>query len=133
MLINEKKYACATCIKGHRVSSCTHTDRPLFEVKKKGRPATQCQFCREKRKGGGGSGSVHSKVGFFCPEWVLFPLLRLKLRLKSWSGEQGITTDVRCWPTLFCPIARHSHSRSHTPNARSESKCPDLHSARAAT
>ncbi|TXT14135.1 uncharacterized protein COLE_00328 [Cutaneotrichosporon oleaginosum] len=61
VLINDKKYACATCIKGHRVSGCTHTDRPLFEVKKKGRPATQCQFCREKRKGGSSAGSVHTK------------------------------------------------------------------------
>ncbi|BEI83216.1 hypothetical protein CcaverHIS002_0310840 [Cutaneotrichosporon cavernicola] len=61
VLINDKKYACATCIKGHRVSGCTHTDRPLFEVKKKGRPATQCQFCRDKRKGGSGGGSVHTK------------------------------------------------------------------------
>jgi hypothetical protein len=62
VLINEKKYACATCIKGHRVSGCTHTERPLFEVKKKGRPATQCHFCRDKRKGGTTSGSVHTKV-----------------------------------------------------------------------
>ncbi|KAL7415969.1 hypothetical protein BDY24DRAFT_327173, partial [Mrakia frigida] len=35
---------------GHRSSSCTHTDRPLFEIKKKGRPATQCTHCRELRK-----------------------------------------------------------------------------------
>ncbi|CAD6569635.1 MAG: hypothetical protein TREMPRED_005358 [Tremellales sp. Tagirdzhanova-0007] len=59
VLINDKKFACATCIKGHRVSGCTHTDRPLFEVKKKGRPATQCQYCREKRKGG--MGTVHTR------------------------------------------------------------------------
>lgn len=65
VLINDKKFACATCIKGHRVSGCTHTDRPLFEVKKKGRPATQCQFCREKRKGGQSSGRVHTKVSLY--------------------------------------------------------------------
>ena len=39
-----------TCIKGHRSSSCKHTDRPLFEIKKKGRPVTQCEHCRELRK-----------------------------------------------------------------------------------
>ncbi|KZT39511.1 hypothetical protein SISSUDRAFT_984745, partial [Sistotremastrum suecicum HHB10207 ss-3] len=39
-----------TCIKGHRSSSCYHTDRPLFEIKKKGRPITQCEHCRELRK-----------------------------------------------------------------------------------
>ncbi|EIW68362.1 hypothetical protein TREMEDRAFT_14527, partial [Tremella mesenterica DSM 1558] len=59
VLINDKKFACATCIKGHRVSGCTHTDRPLFEVKKKGRPTAQCQCCRDRRKLKGSS--VHSK------------------------------------------------------------------------
>jgi hypothetical protein len=58
VLINEKKFACATCIKGHRVSGCTHTDRALFEIKKKGRPSTQCACCKDKRKGN----SVHNKV-----------------------------------------------------------------------
>jgi hypothetical protein len=60
VFINDKKFACATCIKGHRVSGCTHTDRPLFEVKKKGRPATQCQCCKDKRK----AGNVHNKVSY---------------------------------------------------------------------
>lgn len=50
VLITGKKYACETCIKGHRSSACTHTDRPLFEIKKKGRPVTQCEHCRELRK-----------------------------------------------------------------------------------
>ncbi|KAI7883493.1 copper-fist-domain-containing protein, partial [Lichtheimia hyalospora FSU 10163] len=44
-----KKVACATCIKGHRASHCNHKDRPLIEIKKKGRPATQCSRCRELR------------------------------------------------------------------------------------
>ncbi|KXN91548.1 Copper resistance protein CRF1, partial [Leucoagaricus sp. SymC.cos] len=48
--IDSKKYACETCIKGHRSSACKHTDRPLFEIKKKGRPVTQCEHCRELRK-----------------------------------------------------------------------------------
>ena len=39
-----------TCIKGHRSSACKHTDRPLFEIQKKGRPVTQCPHCRELRK-----------------------------------------------------------------------------------
>ncbi|KDR77356.1 hypothetical protein GALMADRAFT_246744 [Galerina marginata CBS 339.88] len=50
MIISSKKYACETCIKGHRSSSCKHTDRPLFEIKKKGRPVTQCEHCRQLRK-----------------------------------------------------------------------------------
>ncbi|KAI9027213.1 hypothetical protein CLU79DRAFT_697933, partial [Phycomyces nitens] len=35
--------------KGHRASHCNHADRPLIEIKKKGRPMTQCQKCRELR------------------------------------------------------------------------------------
>ncbi|KAG1743749.1 copper-fist transcription factor [Suillus paluster] len=50
VLLSDKKYACETCIKGHRSSACKHTDRPLFEIKKKGRPVTQCEHCRELRK-----------------------------------------------------------------------------------
>lgn len=50
ILIEGKKFACDTCIKGHRSSACKHTDRPLFEIQKKGRPITQCTHCRELRK-----------------------------------------------------------------------------------
>jgi hypothetical protein len=42
--------ASESCIKGHRSSGCKHNDRPLFEVKRKGRPITQCEHCRELRK-----------------------------------------------------------------------------------
>lgn len=51
-----------SCIKGHRSSSCHHTDRPLFEIKKKGRPVSQCEKCRELRQ----SRRVHSKCN--CPQ-----------------------------------------------------------------
>ncbi|KIO20572.1 hypothetical protein M407DRAFT_37211, partial [Tulasnella calospora MUT 4182] len=39
-----------SCIQGHRSSSCSHVDRPLFEIRKKGRPVSQCERCRERRK-----------------------------------------------------------------------------------
>ncbi|KIJ45038.1 hypothetical protein M422DRAFT_29892 [Sphaerobolus stellatus SS14] len=48
--VNSQKFACAPCIKGHRSSSCCHSERPLFEVKKKGRPVSQCEKCRDLRK-----------------------------------------------------------------------------------
>ncbi|GAA5883840.1 hypothetical protein JCM16303_007408 [Sporobolomyces ruberrimus] len=57
VLVDGVKYACQTCIKGHRSSKCTHTDRELTEIKKKGRPTSQCNHCRELRK----SKSVHGK------------------------------------------------------------------------
>ncbi|OCH87171.1 hypothetical protein OBBRIDRAFT_782092 [Obba rivulosa] len=50
VFVGDKKYACESCIKGHRSSACKHTDRPLFEIKPKGRPVTQCEHCRELRK-----------------------------------------------------------------------------------
>ncbi|GAA5914141.1 hypothetical protein JCM6882_004935 [Rhodosporidiobolus microsporus] len=34
------KFACQTCIKGHRTTTCGHNDRPLYEIKKQGRPRT---------------------------------------------------------------------------------------------
>ncbi|KAF9579803.1 hypothetical protein BGW38_003791, partial [Lunasporangiospora selenospora] len=40
----------ATCIKGHRSTTCNHGERPLHEIKKKGRPSTQCPHCKELRK-----------------------------------------------------------------------------------
>ncbi|CAE6491565.1 unnamed protein product [Rhizoctonia solani] len=57
ILIDNQKFACSACINGHRSSSCHHSDRPLFEIKKKGRPVTQCARCRELRK----TRSYHSK------------------------------------------------------------------------
>jgi Copper fist DNA binding domain len=51
----------ASCIKGHRSSSCHHTDRPLFEIKKKGRPASQCDKCRDLRSSKG----MHVKCDCF--------------------------------------------------------------------
>jgi len=46
-----------SCIQGHRSSSCAHANRPLFEIKKKGRPISQCEECRELRQ----NKRVHSK------------------------------------------------------------------------
>ncbi|CAB4401435.1 unnamed protein product [Rhizophagus irregularis] len=50
VFIDGVKYACATCIKGHRSTACQHSDRALFVIKRKGRPITQCSHCRELRK-----------------------------------------------------------------------------------
>ncbi|CAO3597326.1 unnamed protein product [Absidia cylindrospora] len=35
MLLDGKKVACATCIKGHRATHCKHKDRVMVEIKKK--------------------------------------------------------------------------------------------------
>lgn len=50
VLINGVKYACERCIRGHRVTTCNHTDQPLMMIKPKGRPSTTCAHCKELRK-----------------------------------------------------------------------------------
>ncbi|KAI5464776.1 hypothetical protein BGZ63DRAFT_350604 [Mariannaea sp. PMI_226] len=57
MLIDGEKYACEACVRGHRVSNCQHSDRPLQHINKKGRPVSQCAHCRAMRK----SRSAHVK------------------------------------------------------------------------
>ncbi|EHM99783.1 Haa1p [Saccharomyces cerevisiae x Saccharomyces kudriavzevii VIN7] len=50
VLINGIKYACERCIRGHRVTTCNHTDQPLMMIKPKGRPSTTCDYCKQLRK-----------------------------------------------------------------------------------
>ncbi|OQE18915.1 hypothetical protein PENFLA_c020G07128 [Penicillium flavigenum] len=45
MLIDGQKWACEACIRGHRVTSCKHHDRPLIRIKRKGRPFATCTMC----------------------------------------------------------------------------------------
>ncbi|KAI8071572.1 copper fist DNA binding domain-containing protein [Gongronella butleri] len=50
IVINNVKFACSACIKGHRSSLCKHTERTLFPIRRKGRPISQCDTCREQRR-----------------------------------------------------------------------------------
>lgn len=50
MIINGEKWACEACVRGHRVSNCQHSERPLQHINKKGRPVSQCGHCRTARK-----------------------------------------------------------------------------------
>ncbi|AHY79222.1 AQG_2a_G0018850.mRNA.1.CDS.1 [Saccharomyces cerevisiae] len=50
VVINGVKYACETCIRGHRAAQCTHTDGPLQMIRRKGRPSTACGHCKELRR-----------------------------------------------------------------------------------
>lgn len=38
ILVEGEKYACIQCIRGHRLSTCQHTGRPLVQVRSRGRP-----------------------------------------------------------------------------------------------
>ncbi|QDS71914.1 hypothetical protein FKW77_000458 [Venturia effusa] len=50
MLRDGQKWACDSCIRGHRVSNCNHHDRELKVIAPKGRPVKQCEHCRSARK-----------------------------------------------------------------------------------
>src|SRR5271155_657328 len=52
------------CIRGHRSTNCSHSDRPLFYIRKKGRPVSQCTQCRALRK----NRSLHTRCE--CPTRV---------------------------------------------------------------
>ncbi|KAI8327045.1 copper fist DNA binding domain-containing protein, partial [Choanephora cucurbitarum] len=54
------RYACASCIRGHRVKQCQHQDRPLMVLAKRGRQITQCSHCRDLRK------SMNSHIKCTC-------------------------------------------------------------------
>ncbi|CEP24003.1 Transcriptional activator HAA1 [Cyberlindnera jadinii] len=62
VLIGGVKYACERCIRGHRVTTCNHTDQPLMMIKPKGRPSSQCKHCKEMRK----SKNSHSTGACTC-------------------------------------------------------------------
>lgn len=57
IFIDGRKYACDACIRGHRASTCNHTQRQLQAVRPKGRPSSQCEQCRTKRA----TGSFHGR------------------------------------------------------------------------
>lgn len=79
------------CIRGHRSSRCTHTDRPLFEIRKKGRPITQCNHCRDLRK----VKQVHVRCG--CRKEA------------GWVGKRSGEHGAPCTSSRF-------HKGTHTSN-----------------
>ena len=50
IVIDGVKYACERCIRGHRVTKCSHSDGPLVVIKPKGRPSTVCEYCKAMKK-----------------------------------------------------------------------------------
>lgn len=95
VFVNNQKFACESCIKGHRSSSCQHTDRPLYEIKKKGRPVSQCNKCRELRR----TKRMHNKCN--CVPGVCTELS------SSESNEVGSSSGTSSpeKPRRFKPIA----------------------------
>ncbi|OIW24978.1 copper-fist-domain-containing protein, partial [Coniochaeta ligniaria NRRL 30616] len=57
VLVSGNKYACESCVRGHRVSKCQHVNRPLQQINNRGRPISQCEHCRSSRQ----SRSAHNR------------------------------------------------------------------------
>lgn len=98
MIVAGAKHACATCIRGHRSSSCTHVDRPLFEIRKKGRPVSQCPHCRDLRK----AKSCHTRCE--CGET---------------PAEQSKSSKCKCHSGQACVCAGPVHVVQYLPPALS--------------
>ncbi|KAI9802678.1 MAG: hypothetical protein M1825_002700 [Sarcosagium campestre] len=52
-VLNGVKYACEPCMRGHRSSKCTHSDRLLVQVRKPGRPLSSCPHTNTQCNCGG--------------------------------------------------------------------------------
>ncbi|KAF8973839.1 hypothetical protein BDZ97DRAFT_398793 [Flammula alnicola] len=92
-----------SCIKGHRSSSCHHTDRPLFEIKKKGRPVSQCTKCRELRQ----SKKFHSKCT--CNH-MMEEVQAVQPLASSSNSKSGLLSSLNS----SAPPEHHSSEKIHT-------------------
>ncbi|KAG5728426.1 Copper resistance protein CRF1 [Termitomyces sp. T112] len=117
VLLNGNKYACETCIKGHRSSNCRHTDRPLFEIKKKGRPVTQCDHCRELRK----TKQVHVKC--ICEAREDHPPAQSSGTKKGHTKIPDCATFPNGLPQALGASVAESSSESEHGGLRSNSNC----------
>lgn len=95
-IIDGEKYACNSCIKGHRVSGCTHLDRELHHINPKGRPVKQCEHCRGARK----SKSHHAKCD--CGE------KRDRRKDKGDAGGNGNRCQCHSGAPCLCGVKKDS-------------------------
>lgn len=92
ILKDNKKYACETCIRGHRASSCQHTNRPLVEVRKKGRPVTSCRHCQTLRT----SLNIHPSTVCICHRTPMnMNKSMVNLNHMSNSASKNLTNKTR--------------------------------------
>lgn len=106
------KWACRTCLLGHRVSSCNHTDRELLPVPRKGRPVSQCQHCRIERK----ARSAHVKCECGAKP---FPEERCSYLQKATPGDVQFTASAT---VLVDGRALSTHSMDLEPTSLSNDR-----------
>ncbi|SCV70929.1 BQ2448_3691 [Microbotryum intermedium] len=118
VLVDGVKFACQSCIKGHRSSKCTHTSRPLVEIKKKGRPTSQCSHCRDLRK----TRSVHGKCNCVGKEFEEKPSKQvlpngLSDLMKAREDEADASAE---------PVKGGAQSKPDRWGRIADASCPDI-------
>lgn len=88
----QKRFACESCIKGHRATKCSHLKKCLKEIKTKGRPNTQCPTCREKRQLKTGHPHHKCQCGSEPPKSYIY---HLKLQFEQGLQLEFSETDSR--------------------------------------
>lgn len=113
VLINGVKYACERCIRGHRVTTCNHTDQPLMMIKPKGRPSTTCNHCKELRKNKNANPSGMCTCGRQEKK-------RLAQRAKEEARAKAKSETCKCLDKEKCLC--HSKRRSRKPSIKGRPK-----------
>ncbi|GAV49974.1 hypothetical protein ZYGR_0S01070 [Zygosaccharomyces rouxii] len=113
VLINGVKYACERCIRGHRVTTCNHTDQPLMMIKPKGRPSTTCDHCKELRKNKNANPSGMCTCGRLEKKRLA---QKAKEEARAKAKEEKKLHECRCGSDEPCKC--HSNRRSRTSHTR---------------
>ncbi|KAF7616857.1 copper fist DNA binding domain-containing protein [Aspergillus flavus] len=102
MLIDGEKWACEACVRGHRVTTCKHHDRPLIRINRKGRPFSTCSVCHNTP----------------CPTPEEHTKLKREAEAKS-SSKRGAARVSSRSNSVLVPIAPRPSSSSPTPSPQS--------------
>ncbi|SCU80757.1 LAMI_0B03598g1_1 [Lachancea mirantina] len=123
VLINGVKYACERCIRGHRVTTCNHTDQPLMMIKPKGRPSTTCAHCKELRKNKNANPTGVCSCGRQEKK-------RLAQKAKEEARAKGKSLkdeDCKCGLGEKC-VCHTSRRARRTPSSKSKTALSSVHS-----
>lgn len=99
IVIDGIKYACENCVRGHRATKCTHSERKLVPVKKQGRPSTTCHHCKSLRE----DKNINPSGSCQCA----------KIEKEGGLFEIDDTIQDRCFCTIGHRCSCHSKRKKH--------------------
>ncbi|KAI9143669.1 hypothetical protein BKA69DRAFT_1060824 [Paraphysoderma sedebokerense] len=122
LTFDDLRFACLTCIKGHRSTTCSHSDRTLYEVRKKGRP----------RSGKVISNNDEDKVQVKLSEQIIYlnPETDVEQFKQKYADGTRITYIVKeDKPKKSKSQEKKTEETSVKPNAKKKSCCSLLESS----